>query len=78
MSAHLDTLKSMLSSAKSTLAHDTERLGEYRDDFNMEPAGDTLAQVKRTERKLVAGQTRIEALEYAVNVLEAVEGTVQS
>lgn len=76
MSAKLDTLRDMLASAAANLSHDTNRLYEYRNDFNAQPAEDTAAQIRRTEKKITAGQERIEALLYATSVLTAVEEAV--
>lgn len=78
MSAQLETLKSMLSSAQSTLAHDTTRLEEYEQDHvSHSYAEDTAALIRRTEQKLLAGQARITALEYAVAVIGAVEAATE-
>jgi len=64
------TLRSMLSTAKQTLQHDRERLEEYRQDhISHSYAEDTAAQIKRTEKKLIAGAERIKALELAVSKL---------
>lgn len=65
----VDTLRSMLLSAKLTFQHDTERLREYREDFSGDPQPDTAAQIKRTEKKLESGAARIVALEFAVSKL---------
>lgn len=65
----LDTLRSMLATALSTFQHDSERLQEYRNDYDEDRQPDTAAQIKRTERKIEAGTARIDALEYAIRKL---------
>lgn len=73
MSTELDTLRSMLSTAKSDQTSLRHRLADLKKDFKADPWEDTAAQIKRTETRLWSGEIRIKALEYAVNVVASHE-----
>lgn len=65
----VDVLRSMLSSALDALEHDKNRLKDYEEDYVNEKQEDTLAMIERTVRKIRNGETRINALRYAVENL---------
>lgn len=78
MSTNLDTLRSMLSTAKSDQEANKARLAQYREDYRVDPWEDTAAQIKRMETRLWSGEIRINALEYAVNTVASVEDAPDS
>jgi hypothetical protein len=65
----VDVLRSMLSSALDALEHDKNRLNEYEEDYQHDHHEDTRAMIDRTNRKIRNGETRINALRYAIEHL---------
>jgi hypothetical protein len=63
----------MLATAKTDQESYRARLKQYKEDYKVDPWEDTAAQIKRTEARLWSGVVRIEALEYAVNVVASAE-----
>jgi hypothetical protein len=59
----------MLSSALDALEHDKNRLKDYEEDYLNDNQEDTRAMIDRTNRKIRNGETRINALRYAIEYL---------